>query len=95
MVAVEIRASHKGPHIIDPDHSPVLVGPSVSEVLLPHVAETGPHAARLGHKVSIHVSGATPVLILSNLRVRVGTIGGYSQRTAELVSADPVVWQLS
>jgi hypothetical protein len=46
-----------------------------------------------GHKVTIVVPGPSSVLVLSNSRVRVGTIGGYSQRVVELVSADPVVWQ--
>ena len=88
----EIRSGAHG-NVIEADESPCLVGPSVSEVLLPHVSETLPNCVTPGHKVTIVVPGPSSVLVLSNSRVRVGTIGGYSQRVVELVSADPVVWQ--
>ena len=93
MQSREIRHGEHG-NVIEADESPVLVGPSVSEVLLPHVSDTLPNCVKLGHEIKILVPGPSPVLVLTNERRRVCTIGGYSRGTVELVSADPVVWQL-
>ena len=93
MKSREIRHGEHG-NVIEADESPVLVGPSISEVILPHASDSLPNCVQLGHKVSILARGGSPVAVLSNTRTRVGTIPAYSSAEAELVSAEPVVWLL-